>query len=183
MAVLGLCCCSWTFSSCREQGLLFIAVRGLLIAVASLVAEHRLQMCRLQQLWHVGLVAPQHVGSSRAKDRTHVPCIGRRILNHCATREVRHRILGQHSFPLKTLQIHTSLLLSKPSESKLHTSNPFTPKYGVCYLRTRIVSYTYIHINLLTFSLSSKNMSPTGARTTSFLVPAISSGARIVPVN
>ena len=27
------------FSSCGEQGLLFIAVRGLLIAVASLVAE------------------------------------------------------------------------------------------------------------------------------------------------
>ena len=29
-------------SSCGEQGLLFIAVHGLLIAVASLVAEHRL---------------------------------------------------------------------------------------------------------------------------------------------
>ena len=41
-----------------------------------------------QQLWHTGLVAPQHVGSSRTRDRTHVPCIGRRMLNHCATREV-----------------------------------------------------------------------------------------------
>ena len=30
------------FSSCVEQGLLFVAVHGLLIAVASLVAEHRL---------------------------------------------------------------------------------------------------------------------------------------------
>ena len=30
------------FSSCSEQGLLFIVVRGLLIAVASLVAEHGL---------------------------------------------------------------------------------------------------------------------------------------------
>ena len=28
------------FSSCDELGLLFVAVRGLLIAVASLVAEH-----------------------------------------------------------------------------------------------------------------------------------------------
>ena len=27
-------------SSCGEQGLIFVAVRGLLIAVASLVAEH-----------------------------------------------------------------------------------------------------------------------------------------------
>ena len=30
------------FSSCGEWGLLFVAVRGLLIAVASLVAEHGL---------------------------------------------------------------------------------------------------------------------------------------------
>ena len=30
------------FSSCSERGLLFFVVRGLLVAVASLVAEHRL---------------------------------------------------------------------------------------------------------------------------------------------
>ena len=42
MAALGLRCCAWVFSSCGEWGLLFIAVRGLLIAVASLVAEHGL---------------------------------------------------------------------------------------------------------------------------------------------
>ena len=39
LAVLGLRCCAWAFSSCGEQGLLFVEVRGLLIAVASLVAE------------------------------------------------------------------------------------------------------------------------------------------------
>ena len=42
LAELGLCCWAQAFSSCGEQGLLFIAVRGLLIAVASLVAEHQL---------------------------------------------------------------------------------------------------------------------------------------------
>ena len=42
LAALGLCCCAWGFSSCDEQGLLFIAVRGLLIVVASLVVEHGL---------------------------------------------------------------------------------------------------------------------------------------------
>ena len=42
MAALGLCCCTRAFSSCGERGLLFVAVRGLLIAVASLVAEHGL---------------------------------------------------------------------------------------------------------------------------------------------
>ena len=41
-----------------------------------------------QQLWHTGLVAPQHVGSSRTRAQTCVHCIGRRILNLCDTREV-----------------------------------------------------------------------------------------------
>ena len=45
-AALGLRCCTQAFSSCGEQGLLFAAVRGLLIAVASLVAEHGLQARR-----------------------------------------------------------------------------------------------------------------------------------------
>ena len=39
---LGLHCCAQAFSSCDERGLLFVAVHGLLIAVASLVVEHRL---------------------------------------------------------------------------------------------------------------------------------------------
>ena len=45
MTALGLRCCAWAFSSCSERGLLFIVVHGLLIAVSSLVAEHRLQAC------------------------------------------------------------------------------------------------------------------------------------------
>ena len=42
LAALGLCCCTRAFSSCGERVLLFVVVRGLLIAVASLVAEHGL---------------------------------------------------------------------------------------------------------------------------------------------
>ena len=42
LAALDLCCFAQAFSSCREQGLLFVAVRGLLIAVAYFVAEHGL---------------------------------------------------------------------------------------------------------------------------------------------
>ena len=88
------------FSSCCERGLLFVAVRGLLIAVASLVMEHGLQAhglqqlwlagsrAQAQQLWCTGLVALRHVGSSQTRARTRVPCTGRRIVNHCATREV-----------------------------------------------------------------------------------------------
>ena len=42
LAVFGLCCCSWAFSSCGKRGLLFVAVRRLLIVVACFVAEHGL---------------------------------------------------------------------------------------------------------------------------------------------
>ena len=89
------------FSSWGGRGLLFVVVHGLLIAVTSLVVEHGLWVCRLQWLWVtgsgaqawwwlwcMGLAAPQHVGSSQARAWAHVPCIGRQILGHCATREV-----------------------------------------------------------------------------------------------
>ena len=53
LAALGLRCCAWAFSSCGEQGLLFVAVRGLLTVVASLVAEYRLSSCGARaQLLH-----------------------------------------------------------------------------------------------------------------------------------
>ena len=42
LAVLGLCCCVRAFSSCSKPGILFVAVHGLLIVVASLVVEHGL---------------------------------------------------------------------------------------------------------------------------------------------
>ena len=35
------------------------------------------------------LVALWHMGSSQTRDRTCVPCIGRRILTHCITRDVQ----------------------------------------------------------------------------------------------
>ena len=40
-----------------------------------------------QQLWLTGPAAPRHVGSPQTRARTRVPCIGRQIPNHCATRE------------------------------------------------------------------------------------------------
>ena len=39
----------------------------------------------------MGLVAPRHVGYYWTRARTRAPCIGRRILIHCATREVPMR--------------------------------------------------------------------------------------------
>ena len=42
LAALCLRCCVRAFSSCGERELLFVGVCGVLIAVASLVAEHGL---------------------------------------------------------------------------------------------------------------------------------------------
>ena len=48
VAALGLRCCAQAFSSCSERGPLFVAVRGLLAAVAPPAAKHGLQARRLQ---------------------------------------------------------------------------------------------------------------------------------------
>ena len=42
LAVLGLPCFAWAFSSCSKWRLIFGVVCGLLITMVSLVAEHRL---------------------------------------------------------------------------------------------------------------------------------------------
>ena len=77
-----------------------------------LVTEHGLQVrglqqlwlessrAQAQQLWPMGLVAPRHVGSSWTRARTRVPCIGRQIPNHCATREAHICDLDQIMFLL-----------------------------------------------------------------------------------
>ena len=51
-----------------------------------------------QQLWLKGPAAPWHVGSSQTRARTRVPCIGRQILNHCATREAPNHFKKQFLF-------------------------------------------------------------------------------------
>ena len=82
-------------------------------------------------MWRKGLVAPRHVGSSRTRDRTCVPCIGRQILNHCATREALNKLF----LNLKTewakeelvlayigeMQIFKKLMLLSPSDHVLIT--------------------------------------------------------------
>ena len=68
------------FSSCGKQGLLSPPWLSLLQSTSS-------RANRLQQPWCTGLAALWDVGSSRTRDRTCVPCTGRRILNHWTTRE------------------------------------------------------------------------------------------------
>ena len=95
MAALGLRCCWWTFSRCRELGL-HSSCRaqashcGGFSCCGTQAVEHTgFSSCcmRAQWLWLMGLVVPQLVGSSWTRDRTGVPCIARWIPNHWTTRE------------------------------------------------------------------------------------------------
>ena len=73
------------FSCCGAQALgtwaSVVEARGL-SSCGSQALERRLSSCG------VGSVALRHVGSSWTRVRTHVPCIGRQILNPWTTREV-----------------------------------------------------------------------------------------------
>ena len=80
MAMLGLRWGAQAFSSCRE-GLLSSRCVWLLTAVASPAVELGVQASVV--LVH----SLQYEESSQTRDRTHVPCTGRGILNHCTTSE------------------------------------------------------------------------------------------------
>ena len=63
---LGLGCCPWAFTSCREQGLLSSC--GVWASQGGGFAEQGSGHSRAQKLWLMGLVAPCHVGSSQTRD-------------------------------------------------------------------------------------------------------------------
>ena len=97
------------FSSCGSR-----ALERRLSSCGSQAQQLWLTGSRAQawQLWHTGLVAPWHVGSSQTRAQTRVPCIARRILNHCATREVPvsffHLFVLQYKNPGHRGFIHNS---------------------------------------------------------------------------
>ena len=84
---LSLVAASGGYSSLRCSG---FSLQWLLLLQSTGSRRTGFSSCstQAQQLWCMGFVAPRHVGSSRTRDQTRVPCIGRRILNHCATKEV-----------------------------------------------------------------------------------------------
>ena len=70
--------CGWQgSSSCDACGLLVVGPKSTGFAAAGL------------WLWCAGIVAlkRRHLGSSLVRERTHVPCVGRWILCHWATRK------------------------------------------------------------------------------------------------
>ena len=91
LAMLKLHCCAGFSLAVASRGYPLDAVNGLLVAVASLIAEQGFWVPwasavvawaiehRLSHLGCTGLVAPWCMGSSWTGDQTHVFCIGRQI--------------------------------------------------------------------------------------------------------
>ena len=87
MAVLGLRFCARAFSSCGKRGATLHRCARASQCCGLSCCRAQAPDAQAQQLWLTGPVAPRHVGSSQTRAWTHVPCIGRQTLNHCATRE------------------------------------------------------------------------------------------------
>ena len=104
-----------------------------------------------QQLWLTGLVAPRHVGSSQTRARTHVPCIGRQILNHCATREALFSIL--------LISLYFSVIIAKDVLIIL-----------LCFLlNVGFYIYIYIFMALLGLRFCARALSSWGKRVPLFI--------------
>ena len=90
-------------------------------------------------MWLTGLVAPRRVGSSQTRVRTRVPCIGRQILNHRATREAPPSIFVFHFWTLGNFKILQAYLVYVPLMSQ---NQPFLQ--GNFFLFLRMVLETQI---------------------------------------
>ena len=92
-AALGLCCCKRAFSICSKWGLAtFFAVAshfgGFSCCRAQALGAWAQQLQRLSTVVVAhGSSCSETCGIFLVRDGTHVPCIGRWILNHWTTRE------------------------------------------------------------------------------------------------
>ena len=118
-------------SSFLREGLLQLRGAGATLHRGARASHYRCLSCcgaqapdaQAQQLWLTGLVAPRHVGSSQTKAQTRVPCIGRQILNHCATREALNDFfLNQESLP-NAVYLYSCSHGSKKNEEPLLLPN------------------------------------------------------------
>ena len=64
----------------------------------------------------MGLAALQRVGSSQTGDGTHVSCVGRQILYHCATREAQISLLYPFYWEETNFQLYLEMFFASANE-------------------------------------------------------------------
>ena len=113
LAVLGLRCCVQAFSSCGSGGHSSLWCSGFSLRWPLLFRSMGSRRKGFISCGTRAQAAPWHVGSSRCRARTRVPCIGRRILNHRATREAPYYCILKCMCPfsLTVLKIFSLILV------------------------------------------------------------------------
>lgn len=103
----------WVFTAVQGPSLVvargghsLVVVRGLIIMVASLVAEHSFYSMQTHWLWCMDLAASQHVVSSQTTVWIHIPCFARWILTTGRTTR-KFSDLSNTQILLYELQIET----------------------------------------------------------------------------
>ena len=101
LAALGLCCCTQAFSSCgvwtspwggsSGGGAQALGHTGF-SSCSTWAQQFQIpsSRCKLSRLWRMGSAALQHTGSSRIRDQSCVPGLGRQILYHWTIGEAQY---------------------------------------------------------------------------------------------
>ena len=116
LAVLGLCCCTFgLFYSCGVQASHCSGFSHCRAWALECVGIHR---CGTWALEHMAwALLPRGIGeSSQARNQTHVPCIGRQILNYWTTKKILFTCF-------KLIKVFCLLILKEPPPS--HIDYPF----------------------------------------------------------
>ena len=125
------------------RGLSLVVAHGLLIAVASPVAEHRLWVMRAR--WCVGFVALWHVESSQTRDWTCVPCTGQQVLNHCTTREVTARHSHTHTVVKSKVTVIGSKEIRKYTlHRETRGGQSWWMRFQCLYFCTRVILFSIL---------------------------------------
>ena len=128
MAALGLCCCMCAYS-CGSQASPCSACSS----CGSRARGHTgFSGCGswAQGPRDMSLVVPWSVGSSRTRDRTRVPCDGKRILNHWATREVQFYHFLTGLLAVQPSSFVTKMFLSPPPPTYHWMISGYFPIHG-----------------------------------------------------
>ena len=147
MAALGLCCCMCAYS-CGSQASPCSACSS----CGSRARGHTgFSGCGswAQGPRDMSLVVPWRVGSSRTRDRTRVPCDGKRILNHWATREVQFYHFLTGLLAVQPSSFVTKMFLSPPPQHITEWSQAIFQFMGLLILLIDLSMYHLLPVHPL----------------------------------